>query len=240
MFYKKSLLILFCLLNISCAIIGRIPIPGAHINLESLWVKMSERRVVYRPIEYSIPEFKVISPYINELSEDNIFFLINSINTSRKYSYKRVPTGKIYFSYSEPFSFHIKISGLNENIENIILKQCFMIMENNEIKDFMTLSQYADWYEPNKTDLILDRSRMTDVIYLNFHNIPINYRSDQKITIVYEFDVYIFEDVKTIKHEIKYIRLFEEYIHDRDNNSFIPENNRIWHEIHENEWNKYL
>jgi hypothetical protein len=240
MFYKKCLLILFCLSNVSCAIIGRIPIPGAHITLESLWIRMTERRVVYRPIEYSIPpKLKDIEPYISEISEDGIFFLINSIITSSEYSYKRAPIGKIYFNYSEPFSFHIKLSSLNQDIEKIILKQCFMITEKNEIKDFMTLSRYADSYEPIKTEIIKDESKMTDVIYLNFHSIPINYKSDKEITIIYEFDIYFFEEMKTIKHEIKYIRLFEEYIHDRGNNNYILGDDRIWHEIHENEWDKY-
>ena len=240
MFFKISVILLLCLLNISCTIIGKIPIPGAHVNLESLWIKMIERRVVYRSVEYSIPEFRVIAPYVSEIYEDNTFFIINRIHTSRKYSYKRVPIGKIYFNYSEPFSFHIQIRDLNGNIEKIILRQCFMITENNEIRNFMTLSQYADWYEPVKTDLIIEKDKITDAIYLNFHNIPINYQNEKEIIIVYEFDVFLFNEMKTIRHEIKYMRLFEEYIHNRGKEIFIPENDRIWQEINEKEWGKYL
>ncbi len=262
-------MIVFCIIAIllSCSIIGKIPIPGTHTTLESLWIKSIERRVVYKPImgeKSEYPEILAV-PYIYKIYEDNIFDIKNYMTTSRDYTYKRVPIGHVYFSYSKPFGFHIVVNNLNNEIEKILLTQCFLIKENNEIISLLELqreniSQFFEWwpndgngtlrtsrgsgllrfYDPIEIVIEKRESEYMDNIRFNFNNIPINWEIDTAVSIKYELEIYSAEGIKTREYQINYTRIFEEYIHERSNNKYTSEHEKIWNEINMDRWNRYL
>ena len=260
----KSLLVLFCIIISSCSIIGKIPIPGAHITLESLWINIIERRVVYIPIESKIPEYPLIHivPYINEILEENIMNIKSYIRTSFEYSYKRVPIGKIYLSYSDPFYFNIILSSLNQEIEKIVLKKCILVNGTNEVVNLLELPvenlgyNFSWWLNDgsspygmgsgirrfnNKFEIIIEKrdDEYVDNITLFFNRLPINYEFDIELSITYELEIYFYEAVSIVEYEIQFLRKFEEYIPPSDG-SYPSPSKRFWYEINIDEWNKYL
>jgi len=267
---KKTIIAFYFILLSSCSVIGQIQIPGAHTNLESLWIRTSERRVVYRPVEYIIPEYPSIltTPYLNELQKENMMTIRNNINTSMsRFTYKRVPIGRIYFSYYEQFSFHIMLSNLNHEIDKITLRECYMIINDDNIVNILELpieniSQHYTWYTHDRTtiwglntgrgsgllrikdpiQIVIEKreNEYMDEIRFNFTNIPINYMEHTELKIIFELELYINGEINIIEHMTIYKRIFEEYIHDRSNNTFVSIAERIWNEISKEEWLKYL
>ena len=259
----KNLLLPMLILGIlfiifSC--VSKIAIPGMHITLESLWMKKIERRIIYRPINYKIPKdsLAILVPYIDELVEENLISTKNYIRTSTQYSYKRVPVGKIYFNYSNPFGFHIIIYNLNQEIEKVLLKQ-LILNTNTETINLLELPEenlsftYSWWLKDGSSsygkgiglkkftenfEITIEKreNEYVDNIYLNFNYLPINYEIEPELSVFYELGIYFNNgEEKIIKHEIRYERVVEEYLH-RDE----PLSEQIWHEILFNEWKKYL
>ena len=243
---KIVILIFLCIVIFSCAESGEKPIPTTHIPTFALWTQKIDRRINYISNK-------------SEILEEDLMIIKNEIHCSVNAICKKAPSATIYEYFYNPFNFQIIINDLNTKINKILLNKCFVITKDNELKNILEIlfeniscefswisnDGHRSWFpDRNKInehmEIFIEKRQDEHIngIYLNFHDIPINYDYDEILSIAYELIICSDDQIKTIEHEIIYNRKIEELKMYHFIRNPIPI--RGWREISIEEWNKYL
>jgi len=217
-----------------------------HVPISALWSQIIDRKVNYVANTSTIIENEMVN------IEHNINCSVNSIFT-------KAPKAIIYENYCDPFSLQMKIKLLDKDINKIVIKKCYINKKNGEIMNILDIpieninisffiwanDRHSGWgrdYKQfdNTMNIILEKkeNEYIDKIYIYFDGIPIMYKLENNISIIYEIEIYKGNEKIVVNNEISYIRKIEElkmYSPIRNNKS---EDN--WHEISMEEWEKGL
>jgi len=246
MIIKRLIIMGFCSILLACSGIESIVIPGTYSTLGSFWIKKIVRRVKF-------------VPNINNIVEENLININNRISTSSRFSFTRAPRSIYYYHYHEPFGFHIFVNNINKETDKIIIKQCYILMANNEIINLLEIPDinrsysFNWWLNDNSRkrgggirvfndqmliNLERNEREFMDDINISFTNLPINYEFNNFV-IIYEIELFINGNTKNIVKEIQFIRRIEEMSNVEDRNR-LYNYEEDWLEINLEEWKRYL
>jgi hypothetical protein len=217
-----------------------------HIPISALWSKFIDRKVNY-------------VANTNTIIENEMVNIEHDINCSVNPIFTKAPKAIIYENYCDPFSLQMKIKLLDKDINKIVIKKCYINKKNGEIMNILempieninisfsiwTNDRHSAWgrdYKQfdNSMNIILEKreNEYVDKIYINFNDIPIMYKLDINISIIYEIEIYKGNEKNIFNNEISYIRKIEELnMYSPIRNSKKEDN---WHEISIEEWEKGL
>lgn len=213
-----------------------------------LWMTFVQRRINY------LNEYLDKNNYFEFNYEDLLNFRTRFNNGHERFSVDI--KGIAYQKYSDPFYLTIDMGNINENIIKFEIIKCNIIYPNGEIKNILETSHEKnisshwvsnDGYRgrmgnsfnlTDKNEIIIEKSEdeHIDNYYIIF-DMPINYKTDDELTINYEINIYLKNETKTYIFENHYKRVVEEKI-------ILPpiKGDKVigWYEITLDEYNKNI
>jgi len=194
-----------------------------------IWITLFVIALVARLMGLWITEIQRRINYLNEFLDNDgciAFNYENLVDFRTKFNNGRIKSGVdinlIYYEKrAEPFFLTIDLKNINENIDRFEISKCNIIYPNGKINNILDTSPEKKYF--------------SDWVSLD---LPINYKTDDEITLNYEINIYLKNEIKTYIFENHYKRVIEEKI-------ILPptiKKGKIidWYEITLDEYNKNI